>query len=113
MQEQYRPNDMPSLIILDKVSLLLVKALGQDWALIHNYCYQHDGQFTVAISNIKKEFHDHPHMQTLMTLKQWTRAQNCSCQHLFDRLRPLLDQSPLQSQLRTLLLSVYRHGMQH
>ena len=102
----------PSMIILDKISSLLVKALGNNWGRIHSYCYRQDGQFNVAISNIKREFQDHPHMQILMTLKQWSRAECCSCKQLYDTIKPLLDHSPDgQSQLRMLLFNEYYHGM--
>ena len=100
------------MITLDKISLLLYKALGYDWQRIHHYCYQQHGQFAVAIGNIKKQFHDHPHMQILMTLKQWTKSHNCSSQQLFDKIKPLLEHSPdYLSRLRTLLLSGHHHGM--
>ena len=114
MQEQHRPDDddgtSPSMIILDKVSSLLYKALGYNWERIHTYCYRQHRQFAVAIGNIKRQFHDHPHMQILMTLKQWTKAQNCSSQQLFDKIKPLLEHSPsYQSQLRELLFTGHHH----
>lgn len=116
IQEQHRHGDddnvSPSMITLDKVSSLLCKALGYDWKQIHHYCCQQHGQLAVAIGEIKQRFHDHPHMQTLMTLKQWTMAQTCSSQQLFDQIKPLLEHSPHDlSQLRELLLNGYHLGM--
>ena len=116
IQEQHRDGDddsiSPSMITLDKVSSLLYKALDHDWQRIHNYCYRQHGHFAVAIGNIKQQFRDHPHMQILMTLKQWTMAQNCSSKQLFDQIKPLLEHSPhYQLQLRELLFNRYHQGM--
>lgn len=108
--QQYYDN-MPSMIVLDKVSSLLVKALGNEWGRIHSYCYHQDDQFNVAISNIRREFQDHPHMQILMTLKQWTRATSCTCQLLYDKINPLVAQYPHGlSKLRILLFNRYHDG---
>lgn len=93
--------------------MLLLKALGADWGRIHAYCYHNSSHFTVAISNIKERFRDHPHMQILMTLKQLTRSlDDCSSQVLYYKIKPLLDQSSTeyQSQLKQLLFNECQHG---
>jgi len=98
------------MITLDKISVLLLEALDHEWGRIYNYCHQYGGQFTIAIGNIKKQFYDHPHMQILMTLKYWVKANNCTAQQFYDKIKPLMPDG-YQSRLRELSFNGHHHGM--
>ena len=99
------------MVSLDKVSLLLHQALGDDWQRIHNYCHMSGEQFAVAVGKIKNKFNNHPHLQILLTLKQWTKAENCSCQQVFDKISPLLGRSQHREELHRLLFNGCRGMM--